>query len=119
MSKATPHQPASASAELAEILARKIPFEMVSEALFRGLTATTVSRSGAVEQDTASQLKAAALVLENRVGRPVTRQELVTVNLDADAGAGLRERLAKSPALRSALRKALEESERNAPTVEV
>jgi hypothetical protein len=85
---------------------------MVSEALFRALTATTVSRSGALEQDTRSQLQAASLILENRVGRPVTRQEVVTVSLDAATGVGLSARLAASPAMRQALRKMLDESER-------
>lgn len=99
------------STELAEILAKKIPFEMVAEALFRGLTATTVSRSGAVEQDTRCQLQAASLILENRVGRPVTRQELVSVNLDADSSVGLEERLRHSPALRSMMRKMLDRAE--------
>jgi hypothetical protein len=109
--KPQPLPTANPSTELAEILARKIPFEMVSEALFRALTATTVSRSGALEQDTASQLKAASLILENRVGRPVTRQEIVSVSLDADAEVGLKERLANSPAMRSALRKILLEAD--------
>jgi|688.fasta_scaffold1621380_1 hypothetical protein len=107
----SPIQPANPSAELAQILARKIPFEMVSEALFRALTATTVSRSGALEQDTASQLKAASLILENRVGRPVTRQEIVSVSLDADTEIGLKERLRSSPAMRAAMRQMLLEAD--------
>lgn len=105
------------SSELAEILAKKIPFEMVSEALFRALTATTISRSGVVEQDTRSQLQAASLILENRVGRPVTRQEIISVDLNADAATGMKERLAHSPALRSMFRKMLDEVE-NAEAIE-
>jgi hypothetical protein len=85
---------------------------MVSDALFRALSATTVSRSGAVEQDTPSQLKAAALILENRVGRPVIRQEVVNVNLDAESEVGTRERLKASPALRKRLRQILDEIDR-------
>lgn len=96
------------TAELAEILAKKIPFEMVSEALFRALTATTVSRSGAVEQDTRSQLQAASLILENRVGRPIQRSESVNVDLSADSAVGLEARLRHSPALRAMMRKMLE-----------
>jgi len=105
------NSPDNPSAELAGILAKKIPFEMIAETLFRALTATTVSRAGAVEQDTARQIQAAQIILENRVGRPVTRQEIVSVNLDADAGAGLRERLANSPALRASLQKLIDETD--------
>ncbi len=96
------------NAELAEILAKKIPFEMISETLFRALTATTISRSGAIEQDSRSQLQAASLILENRVGRPVTRQEIISVDLNADSAAGMEERLRNSPALRSMFQKMLD-----------
>jgi hypothetical protein len=106
------------TAELAEILARKIPFEMVAESLFRALTATTISRSGAVEQDTRSQLQAASLILENRVGRPVTRQEIISVDLNADAATGIEERLRHSPALQSMMRKMLGRVE-EAPAMDV
>jgi hypothetical protein len=105
------------TAELAAILAKKIPFEMVSEALFRALTATIISRSGAIEQDTRSQLQAASLILENRVGRPVTRQEIISVDLNADSTVGLKDRLTHSPALRLMFRKMLNEIE-NANTIE-
>ena len=110
-------KPQNPSAELAEILAKKIPFEMVSDALFRALTATVVSRSGAVEQDTRSQLQAAALILENRVGRPVTRQEIISVDLNADSATGMKERFSHSPALRAMFRKMLEEVEAS-PAIE-
>jgi hypothetical protein len=101
--------PKNQTAELAEILSNKIPFEMVGEALFRALTATTISRSGAVEPDTRSQLQAASLILENRVGRPITRQEIISVDLNADSAVGMKERLANSPALRALFRKMLDD----------
>lgn len=101
----TPQNP---TAELAEILAKKIPFEMVSEALFRALTATILSRSGAVEADTRAQLQAASLILENRVGRPIQRTESINVDLNADSGLGMEERLRHSPALRAMMRKMLD-----------
>jgi hypothetical protein len=103
--------PQNPTTELAEILAKKIPFQMVSEALFRALTATSISRSGAVEQDTRSQLQAASLILENRVGRPIQRSESVNVELSADSAVGMEERLRHSPALRGLLRKMLERVE--------
>jgi uncharacterized protein (DUF4415 family) len=99
------------SAELAEILNRKIPSEMVADALFRALTATQTTRSGTVEAATREQLQAASLILQYKVGRPVERQEIVSVNLDADSMTGLRERLRSSPAMRETLAGLLAEVE--------
>lgn len=103
--------PVNPSAELAETLNAKIPSEMLADALFRGLTATTTTRAGAVEQDTRSQLQAASLILAYKVGRPVERSEVINVNLDADSMTGLRERLSSSLAMRQTLAGLLAEVE--------
>ena len=96
------------------ILAEKVPVEEIGDKIRALLDAKT-------KDGTRSDFRAVEaglnIWLSYVVGLPVQRTENVNVNLDADAGAGLRERLAKSPALRSALRKALEESEGD--TVEV
>lgn len=111
-------KPPNPSSELASILAEKIPFDMVADALFRALTATVVTRSGALEPDTRSQLQAASIILENRVGRPVNRQEIINVDLNSEASESIQERLRKSPAMRHALKRILCKAEENPQILE-
>lgn len=96
------------------ILAEKVPVEEIGDKIRALLDAKTKDGTRSDFRAVEAGLK---IWLSYVVGLPVQRTENVNVNLDADAGAGLRERLAKSPALRSALRKALEDSE--GETVEV
>jgi hypothetical protein len=93
----------SPSQTLAAALDREIPESRIAEVLSQCLAATVSTRSGAVEPDHKTRLAAAQLALAYKVGRPVERQEVVSVTLDADASSGLAERLRHSPALRQSL----------------
>jgi hypothetical protein len=95
------------SQAIAAALARSIPDNRIAETIASCLSATMTDRSGTVSPDHRTRLAAAQLALAYLVGRPVERQEVVTVSLDADSALGLRERLAHSPALRQTLRGAL------------
>jgi hypothetical protein len=64
-----------------------------------------------------ARLQAADIALAYLIGRPVQRSEAVTVNLDADAEAGLAQRLKSSPALRQVFRRVLDEID-GGPTIE-
>jgi hypothetical protein len=105
---------------IAAALEKRIAPEQVATVLSDALTATTVSRSGAVEPDTRSRLQAAGMILAYQVGRPVERTEAVNINVDADSAIGMKERLAHSPALRAMLRKMLAavEDENNLPAID-
>jgi hypothetical protein len=87
------------------------PAERIIRALTVALEATTTTRSGTVEPDHRTRVAAASKLLEYRIGRPVERQEIVSVNLDADSALGLADRLKNSPALRQAIRAALDSAE--------
>jgi hypothetical protein len=104
------------AARLAHELAQAVTGEQISLVLRQALSATTTTRAGTVEPDHKIRIEASRLLLAYSLGLPVQRTETVTVALDADANAGLHERLAKSPALRSALQAALD---RSAPTLDV
>jgi hypothetical protein len=109
-----PHEPATSipttpSQKLAAALAEECPERRIAETLSDCLSATVMNRAGAVEPAWSVRLQAVALVLDHRYGKPVQRQEVVTVAVDADSS-GMRERLAKSPALRKALKEMLAES---------
>lgn len=111
-------QPVTSAREIAAALEKEISPDQVAKVLRDALSATTLSRSGAVEVDTRSRLQAAALVLSYQVGTPVQRSESVNVNLDADSAVGLKQRLAHSPALRKVLQGMLDEVEKSGPTIE-
>jgi hypothetical protein len=93
-------------------LVQKIPPARLVEKLERLLEAQVRTRTGELIADGRTQLAAAQVLVAYYVGRPVERQEIVQVNLDADAATGLVERLAKSPALREQVRKALEAADK-------
>ncbi len=103
--------PLKPSERLAQILASQCPDEQVGEVLRDCLTATAVTRSGAVEPDTRTRLEAAKLVLAYRHGLPVRREESISVSIDAESTLRLAERLRASPALRQSLRAALSDAE--------
>lgn len=100
----TPITPGQA---LAAALDAEIPEERIARALSEALTATTTTRAGTTEPDHRTRLAATQLALAYKHGRPVERQEVVSVNLDADNALGLRERIRHSPALRKLLADAL------------
>lgn len=82
--------------------------ERVAAAVGQLLTAKRVTKSGAEFPDYRAMEAGIKLYLAYTIGLPVQRQEVVTVNVDADSETGMMDRLAKSPALRAALRKALD-----------
>lgn len=99
------------SVKLVETIAQEFPVEDIIALLKRLFKAKTYTKDGKEYDDCRTQLAAATLLLNYVVGRPVERQEVVNVNLDADAEVGLSERLAKSPALRLSLKRAIEKAE--------
>jgi len=114
-----------ATKRTAEALMAAFPAERITETFERCLTATvSVVRGrgdGAHEvqlQDHRTQLAALTLLLAYQLGRPVERQEIISVNVDADSEAGLLERLKSSPALRAQLRKVLDAADEAGPVVE-
>lgn len=104
-------KPPTPTEHLAAILASECPDEAVGAILRECLTATSLTKAGAVEPDTRTRMEAAKLVLAYRHGLPVRREEQITVNLDAESAVGLAHRLKASPALRMALRAALDDAE--------
>lgn len=101
----------TASQQLAEVLHAEIPEERIAKVLSDAMSATMTTRSGTVEPDHKTRVQAATLTLAYKVGRPVERQEVVSVNVGADPDADLASRLIKSPALRRMFRKILDEAE--------
>jgi hypothetical protein len=102
------------SSPLAAALGKAITPERIAATLSDALSATLLSRSGAVEIDTRSRLQAASLILAYLVGKPVERTETVNVNMEADSGLSLKERIQRSPALRAQLTQTLAEVEAEA-----
>lgn len=96
------------SPKLIEAIATEFPVELIVDLLKSLVTAEVITKGGHRIADNRTRLAAATLMLNYLVGRPVERQEIVTVNVDADSETGMMDRLAKSPALRAALRKALD-----------
>lgn len=92
-------KPISPNDRLAEVIDREAPTERIIQTLADALAADTVNRDGSRSADHRQRVIAALALLEYRVGRPVTRSEVVTVALDADAALDIDARLAKSPAL--------------------
>lgn len=91
---------------MTELFHRIPPSRLVAK-LERLLDATTQTKSGNLIADSRTQLAAAQTLVAYYVGRPVERQEVVNVNLDADSSLGIESRLANSPALREQLRRSL------------
>jgi hypothetical protein len=94
----------TASQQLADVLHAEIPGEHLARVLSDAMAATMTTRAGTVEPDHKTRVQAAALVLAYKVGRPVERQEVVSVNVGADSDADLAARLKRSPSLQRALR---------------
>jgi hypothetical protein len=94
---------------LAAEIDQQAPAKRSIKALADALTADQVNRDGSRGPDHRTRVSAALALLQYRVGRPIERSEVISVNLDADAATGLAERLKNSPALRSSLRKMLDQ----------
>jgi hypothetical protein len=101
----------TANQQLAEVLHAEIPEERIARVLSDAMAATMTTRAGTVEPDHKTRVQAATLVLAYKVGRPVERQEVVSVNVGASADSDLASRLKKSPALRKMMKRMITEAE--------
>ena len=88
-------------------LFRRIPPSRLVDKLERLLDAQMRTKTGQVVDDARTQLNAAQLLAYFYIGRPVERQEVVSVSLNPDSALDIEQRLANSPALREQLRLAL------------
>ena len=100
----------TANQQLAEVLHAEIPEERIARVLSDAMAATMTTRSGTVEPDHKTRVQAATLTLAYKVGRPIERQEVVSVNVGASADSDIAARLQHSPALRRMFRKMLDEA---------
>ena len=104
------------SPKLIDAIAENFPVEDVVTLLKRITTAQVFTKDGRAMDDHRTQLAAAQLILNYVVGRPVERQEIISVNVNADTESGMLDRLKSSPALRASFRKILDAAE--APAIE-
>jgi len=99
------------SRELVAAIAQVISPQRIAEAINEMLSAKRELKNGTVLPDTRAQEAGVKFYLQYMIGLPVQRVEQVNVNIDADAEAGLTDRLTKSPALRQSLKRAIEKAE--------
>jgi hypothetical protein len=100
---------------LSAAIACEITPERLSRVLSDALAADQVNRDGTRSPDHRIRLAALEIVLAQTVGLPVRREEPINVNLGAEESDKLADRLARSPALRRALAKMLEEPAKESP----
>lgn len=91
------------NAETMSAIADKFGGGKLADMLWDLTEAKCITKGGHEIADNRTRLAALQLALAYLLGRPVERQEIVSVNLDADSSIGLEERLAKSPALLKSL----------------
>ena len=82
--------------------------QRVAESVNELLSAKRITKLGQEFPDYRAMEAGIKLYLAYTIGLPVQRQEVITVNVDAETEDGMADRLSKSPALRAALRKALD-----------
>ena len=103
---------ANAAENLSRVLREECPETLLGEVLAQCLTATTISRSGAVCPDFRTRLAACQVALSYTHGLPARREESVVMNVEAEPSDKLEERLQRSPSLRRKLRDMLEPFEK-------
>ncbi|MCB1130172.1 MAG: hypothetical protein KDN05_03525 [Verrucomicrobiae bacterium] len=89
---------------LARALEEEIPEARIARVLSDAMAADLVNRDGSRGPDHKTRLAAAETALAYRVGLPIRREESVVVNVDPAGSDDIKERLARSPALRRAFR---------------
>ena len=99
------------SADTLAAIADKFGDNKMADMLYELCEAECLTRGGHKIPDNRTRLAALSLVMAYLIGRPVERQEIVNVNLDADSSHGMMERLKSSPALRAQLKRMLDEAE--------
>ena len=102
---------------LSAALRAAMPEEMIADVLARALSATTATRSGAIEADHKTRLQAVSIALSYTEGKPIERQQILSHAIAADPVADIEARLAKSPALRASLAATLAKIEENKAVV--
>jgi len=102
--------PGEINKQVATVLLAKVGPEKVADTIKDMLEATRPTKHGEVP-DGRQREAGVKLWLAYMVGLPVQRQEIVSVQLDAEAELGIRERLRHSPALRANLRRMIDEIE--------
>ena len=115
-------RPKSISVSVLESINKRFGSDAVAKTLAECLDATkTVSIKGVPLEtpDYKVRLDTAKLIMQYQVGNPVTRQEIVTKNIDTMST--LQSKLAKSPALRRAVGNMLDnvEGKANTRTIDV
>lgn len=103
------------TADTLAAIADKFGGETMAQMLYELCDAECVTNGGKRIPDNRTRLAALSLAMAYLIGRPVERQEIVSVNVDADNALGLEERLRHSPALRSMFRKMLDNVEGSTP----
>ncbi len=92
------------NAETIGAIADKFGSDRIAELLDELTKANCITNGGREIADNKTRLQALTLTLAYLIGRPVERQEVISVNLDADSSIGLAERLQNSPALLKSLK---------------
>ena len=100
------------AAMAAEILAMSSPEQIVAEMDEIQRKACTYDRHGNEYPDWRTRLAVLTLKLHYLLGKPIERQQIVTATVSGENETALIERLAKSPAMREALRGVLGEAEK-------
>lgn len=114
--RATPMLPSMGrvNAEIAEAILNEIGG---AQELARHLNeiirdAVSVTKGGVATIDYKARLSALQLALYYIVGKPIERQQIVTAKVESESEDELMLRLARSPAMREALREVLAEAEK-------
>ena len=89
----------------------RLPDSLLERALVAALAADVVNRDGSTGPDHRVRLQALQFVFDRKLGKPVERQQILTANV-GPTDSDLIERLAHSPALRAAIREAVEAAEK-------
>jgi len=96
--------------EIVAAIAEHIDPQDIAKTIKALMGAHRALKDGTVLLDTRANEAGVKLALAYLVGVPVQRQEIVQVNVDADASADMLARLKSSPALRDQLAKLLAEA---------
>ena len=101
--------PRQINKEVVVALARKIGPDLIADKIASLLDATRLTKYGPAP-DTRSMEAGIKLYLAYVIGLPTQRQEVITVNLDADSAVGLEQRLLASPALCDSLQRMIDKA---------
>lgn len=100
-------------ADVMSAIVRRFNGEKLAKMLDELSQAESVTNGGKKIPDNRTRLSAATVILAYILGKPIERQEILNINMDADSAHNLAEKLKESPALRAAFRSILEQAERD------